>query len=344
MRLGVMLGYWSSGMGSPVELALAAEDLGYDSVWFAEAYGNDAVTQMTAAVLQTERIHVGSAVLQIPARSPAMTAMTAATLDQMSGGRIRLGLGLSGPQVAEGWHGMPYTKPLARTREYVDIVRAILRRDERVAYDGEVYRLPVPGGLDLGKPLKLIIHPIRSEIPVYLAAIGPKNTALAGEIADGWLPAFYMPEHAGMFREWLAEGAARSHRDLATLDVAVGTMVVMDDDVEAAMRWGRPGTALYLGGMGARSKNFYNELACRYGYEEAARTVQDLYLAGRKEEAMAAVPADLLDATGLFGPKERIAERIARYRDAGVTTLIVGTVGTLEQRVATLRALAEMAA
>jgi F420-dependent oxidoreductase-like protein len=319
-------------------LVQEAERLGFDSMWSAEAYGSDAVSLLTWYAAKTERIGVGTAVMQIPARTPAATAMTAITLDHLTLGRFRLGLGTSGPQVSEGWHGVPFGKPLARTREYVAIVRAILRRDEPVEFHGEHYEIPVRGGTGLGKPLKTIVHPLRTEIPIYLAAIGPKNVALAGEIADGWLPTFYAPAHAAMFEGWLAEGLARSGRDRSRFDVAPFTTVVLGDDLQACRDTVKPMLALYVGGMGARGRNFYNDLVARYGYEAEASAIQDLYLEGRKGEAAGAVPDALVDDVALVGPKERITEQVQRWSEAGVDTLIVGT-----RQAEALRALAEAA-
>ncbi len=326
MRLGLSLGYWSAGRADHVALALEAERLGYHSVWTAEAYGSDAVTTLTWLAARTERIHVGTAIMQMPARTPAMTAMTAATLDLLTGGRMLLGLGVSGPQVIEGWHGVPYGRPLERSREYVQIVRAILRRDQPLEHHGEHYDIPARGGSGLGKPLKLILHPLRPDIPIYLAAIGPKNVALAAEIADGWLPIFFSPERMSVFRAWLEEGFARAGaaKDRAKFDIAPSVRVALGDDLDACRASLKPDLALYIGGMGAREKNFYFNLACRYGYEEAARKIQDLFLQSKKAEATAAVPDALVDEVALCGPRERIAERLALWRGSGLTTLICG--------------------
>lgn len=327
MRLGLNLGYWDSSTdpAEHIELAQRAEALGFDSVWTAEAYGSDAVTAATWIAAQTKKIHVGTAIMQMPARTPAMTAMTAATLDYLSGGRFRLGLGASGPQVVEGWHGVPYGKPVTRAREYVSIVRKILAREEPLTHQGEHYQIPTPHGSGLGKPLKLISKPLRPDIPVYLAAIGPKNTALAAEIADGWLPVFYSPERAGLYREFLNEGFAKSGRSMADVDIAAGVSVVLGDDLQACRDHVKPNLALYIGGMGAKGKNFYYNLACRYGYEEAAEKIQDLYMARKKAEAIAAVPDALVDEVALVGPAERIAERVGAWKEAGVTTLLCST-------------------
>ncbi|MBI3733274.1 MAG: LLM class F420-dependent oxidoreductase [Chloroflexi bacterium] len=340
MRLGINLGYWGSRADNHVGLAQEADRLGYHSVWTAEAYGSDAVTTLTWVAAQTQRINVGTAIMQMPARTPAATAMTAATLDLLTGGRFMLGLGLSGPQVVEGWHGVPYGNPLVRTREYIQIVRTILERAEPLEHHGEHYDIPVRGGSGLGKPLKLIIHPLRANLPIYLAAIGPKNIALAAEIADGWLPAFFSPYRMDVFRPSLEAGFARAGggKNLQNFDLAVGARIAVGDDLDACRRQVKPGIALYIGGMGARGRNFYNDLARRYGYEDAAIRIQDLYLAGRRDEAIAAVPDALVDEVALCGPRERIAERLGAYRDAGVTTLICGA-GNVE----TIRMMAELA-
>jgi F420-dependent oxidoreductase-like protein len=325
MRLGLNLGYWGSGPADGVALVQEAERLGFDSVWTAEAYGSDAVTPLTWVGALTTKIKLGTAILQMPARSPAMTAMTAATLDLLSGGRVLLGLGLSGPQVVEGWHGQPYGKPLVRTREYIEIVRRILAREAPLDFHGEEYAVPIRGGTGLGKPLKLIIHPLRPRIPIYLAAIGPKNIELAGEIADGWLPVFFSPNRESAYLPPLEAGLARRQSSEA-FDIAPTVMIVLGDDIPACRAFVKPMLALYIGGMGARGRNFYNDLACRYGYEAAAHEVQDLYLGGRKEEAANAVPDALVDEVALCGPKERIAELLEPWKRSRATTLICGTV------------------
>jgi F420-dependent oxidoreductase-like protein len=346
LRLGVHIGYWGLGLSSTEQLELVqeAERLGYDSVWTAEAYGSDAVTILAWIAAQTERIKLGSAILQMPGRSPAMTAMTAATLDQLSGGRVLLGIGTSGPQVAEGWHGQRFGRQLQRTREYVDVVRMALRR-ERVEYRGETLELPLPDGP--GKALKLTIAPVQERIPIYIAAIGPKNTALTAEIADGWLPTLFSPEHVAAFRPLLEEGFARAGdgKSLAGFDIAPTVSVNVRDDRDAARDAMRPYLALYVGGMGSREQNFYNRLAQRYGFEDAAREVQDLYLEGRKDEAAAALPAELIDAVSLCGPADVVRERLAVFRDAGVGTLIVSPMAwSFEDRREQLRLVAELAA
>jgi F420-dependent oxidoreductase-like protein len=331
MRLGINFGYqdWGSGLDRAVQLAQEAEGLGYHSVWTAEAYGTDAVTPLTWLMAHTERLNFGSAILQMPARTPAMTAMTAATLDLMSGGRFLLGLGLSGPQVVEGWHGQPYGKPLRRSREYVDIVRTILAREAPLEHHGEEYDIPYqgPDATGLGKPLKIIVHPRRADIPIYLAAIGPKNVQLCAEIADGWLPIFFSPTR---FRETYGASidagfaAAAGNKTLADFDVAPTVSVIVGDDLDMLRGFVKPMAALYIGGMGARGRNFYNDLACRYGFEAAAKEIQDLYLDGKKQEAVAAVPDDLVDEISLIGPKERIADRLGAWQESGITTMIVG--------------------
>jgi len=324
MKLALGIGYSGAQMSIDMEAILEAERLGYDCVWTAESYGSDAVTPAAWAAARTTRIHVGTAIMQIPARTPAMTAMTAMTLDGLSGGRFRLGLGVSGPQVVEGWHGQRYGKPLAKTREYVEIVRAILRREKPVEFRGEYYEVPYagPGATGLGKPLRSILHG-RAEMPIYLAAIGPKNTALAAEICDGWIPTFFAPRHMAMFQGWLDEGFRARGGKPARFDVRASAAVVVGDDVAACRARIKPRIALYAGGMGARDRNFYNELMQRYGYEEAAARVQDLYLAGKKAEAEAAVPDALVDEVALCGPRERIRERLAEWRAAGPTTLAI---------------------
>ncbi|HKP87333.1 MAG TPA: LLM class F420-dependent oxidoreductase [Blastocatellia bacterium] len=340
MKLGLNFGYWGSGPSNNIAMAQEAERLGYDSLWTAEAWGSDAVTPLVWLAAKTERIKVGTAIMQMPARTPAMTAMTAATVDLLTGGRFLLGLGASGPQVVEGWHGVVYGKLLTRTREYVEIVRTILKRDRPLEHHGEYYDIPVRGGTGLGKPLKLIVHPLRASIPIYLAAIGPRNVALAAEVADGWLPVFFSPLRANVFGQSLEEGFSRRQdgKTRADFDIAPTVSVVMGDDVDACRAQVKPQLALYVGGMGARGKNFYNDLARRYGYEEAAARIQDLYLSGKKNEAVAAVPDELVDEVALCGPRERIKDQLAAWREAGVTTIICGA-GSIDS----VRAMAELA-
>ncbi len=341
MRLGLNLGYWGMGNDSDnLVLAKEADKLGYSVVWAAEAYGSDAATVLAFIAAQTETIDVGSAVFQIPGRSPANTAMTAATLDTLSNGRFRLGLGVSGPQVSEGWHGVRFDKPLARTREYVAIVRMALSR-QKVQFDGEFFTLPLPDGP--GKALTLTVHPVRENIPIYLAAVGPKNLELAGEIADGWLAIFYSPEYAAEHRAGIEAGRAKVGKTMDGFDVVATVPVVIGDDVDACAVPLRNYSALYLGGMGSRDKNFYNQLAVRMGYDEAAAAVQDLYLGRDYAGAAAAVPFDFIDKTALIGPPARIQDRLHAYADAGVTTLSVATYAeTIDERLATLRQMAEI--
>jgi F420-dependent oxidoreductase-like protein len=343
MRLGVHVGYWGLGLTAEQQLEIVqeAERLGYDSVWAAEAYGSDAATVLAWLAAGTTTIKLGSAIFQMPGRSAAMTAMTAATIDQLSDGRMRLGIGASGPQVAEGWHGQRYARQLQRTREYVAVVRMALAR-ERVAFHGETLELPLPDGP--GKALKLTIAPVQERIPIYLAAIGPKNTALAGEIADGWIPTLFAPEHVAEFRAHLDEGAARAGRTLERFDIAPTVNVLVTDDLAAGRDAMRPYLALYVGGMGSREQNFYNRLAVRYGFADAAQEVQDLYLEGKREEAGAALPDALIDLVTLCGPREHVRERLAVYREAGVGTLMVTPMAwSAEERLAQLRTIAELA-
>lgn len=325
MRLGISTGYSGAEIELPLDLILEADRLGYHSVWTAEAYGSDAVTPLAWIGAQTEQIGLGTAIMQMPARTPAMTAMTAITLDQLSGGRMLLGLGVSGPQVVEGWHGQPYAKPLGRTREYVSILRTIFAREERLTFEGDHYEIPYrgEGSLGLGKPLKSIIHG-RSDLPIYLAAIGPKNVELAAEIADGWLPIFFSPEHfEENYGEIVRSGLEKSGRTLDDLDIAPAVSVVVGEDLENCWMRIKPFVALYVGGMGARSKNFYYNLACRYGFEEAADQIQDHYMAGRRAEAIMAVPDDLVDAISLCGPRDRIADRLQLWQESPATTLLL---------------------
>jgi F420-dependent oxidoreductase-like protein len=345
MRLGLHVGYWGLGLTAEQQLEIVkeAESAGFDSVWAAEAYGSDTATVLAWLASHTERVKIGSAIFQMPGRTPAMTAMTAATLDQLSNGRMLLGIGSSGPQVAEGWHGQPFAQQLQRTREYVEILRKALAR-ERLEYKGELYELPLPDGP--GKALKLMIAPVQERMPIYIAAIGPRNTTLTGEIADGWLPTFFSPEHVAEFRTLLEEGAERAGNGKKiddSFDIAPNVNLCIDDDIDKARDQVRPLLALYVGGMGSRKKNFYNSLVQRYGFEDAAKEVQDLYLDGKKDEAAAALPAELIDQTSLVGPKERIKERIEVYREAGVGTLVATpTVFDPEARKRMIREIAEM--
>src|SRR5262245_27315565 len=329
MRLGISFGYqdWGAGLPGAIALAQEADRLGYHSGWVAEAYGTDAITPITWLLAHTENLKMGSAIAQMPARAPAMTAMTATTLDLMSGGRFLLGIGASGPQVSEGWYGEEYGKPLAKTREYVDIVRKVWKREEPLEHHGEFYDVPFngPGATGLGKPLKIIVHPRTADIPVYIASIGPKNVELTAEVADGWLPIFYSPTRArDVWGDSLTRGLAVAEpARAANFDVAPTVTVVVGDDVEALRDKAKPMVALYVGGMGAKGKNFYNDLACRYGFEAVAAEIQDLYLGGDKAAATALVPEELGDDVSLIGPKERIADRLEIWKEAGVTTMIV---------------------
>jgi len=340
VRLDLSLGYW--GTAAPpswLELVREAERLGFGVVWAAEAYGSDAVSVLTWTAAHTDRIGVGSAVLQIPARTPALTAMTAATLDALSDGRFRLGLGVSGPQVSEGWHGVAFDPPLARTREYVDVVRLALSR-QPVEYAGRHYQLPLPGGQ--GKALKLTVRPVRDHIPLYLAAVGPRNLELAGEIADGLLAVFYAPEHAATDHERLTAGRQRASRTGAHFDVVPTVPIVVGADIPATAEPLRRYAALYLGGMGSQGRNFYNALAGRRGFGDAARVVQERYLGGELAAAAAAVPQRFLDETALLGGRARIADRMQAYAESGVTSLALSPLaGTLPERIAAIRVAAE---
>lgn len=342
MQLGINLGYWGAGMDADnLVVAKEADKLGYAVCWAAEAYGSDAATVLSWVAAQTERIDVGSAIFQIPARQPAMTAMTAATLDSLSGGRFRLGLGVSGPQVSEGWYGVKFDKPLARTREYVEIVRKAMTR-ERLSYEGEHWTLPLPGGP--GKPIKLTVHPQREHIPLYIAAIGPKNLEQTGEIADGALLIFPAAEHLEETAlRHLRAGREKAGKTMEGFDVVPTVPLALgedgDDAIGALADMFRPYTALYVGGMGSRKQNFYNQLAQRMGYEKEAAEIQDKYLSGDKEGAAAAVPRSLIDSTTLLGSVDRIADRMRAYAEAGVTTLTLAPAGfTVEERLASLRA------
>lgn len=336
MQLGLSCGWWGVGQDEDnLALVQHAEELGVSVLWTAEAYGVDAPTVLAWVGARTSRIHLGAGVMQIPARTPTMTAMTAASLDALSGGRFRLGLGVSGPQVSEGWHGVPFGRPLARTREYVGIVRTALAR-QRVAVAGEHYTLPLPDGP--GKPLRLSVPPTGRTVPVYLAAVGPQNLELAGEIADGWLGVFLSPEFAGEQIAALDRGRARSADPGRPFALDATVPVSVGDDVAACADRVRPYAALYVGGMGSREQNFYHRLAARMGYAEEADRVQDLYLARRPRDAAAAVPERFIDETSLLGDRARIAERLTRYADAGMTTLTLAPYGdSLQERTHALR-------
>ena len=328
MRLGLMLGYSGSHYKMPLDLIKEADDLGFHSVWTAEAYGSDAVTPAAWALAHTKRIKAGTAIMQLAGRTPACTAMTAMTLDQLSGGRFLLGLGPSGPQVVEGWHGERYGKPLTRLKEYVSIVRKILAREAPVTHQGEHYSIPYqgPGTTGLGKPLKSILHG-NAAMPIYTAAISPNGLTVAGEIGDGVFPVWMNPARFDLLREPLEAGFAKAGggKGLGNFDVAPFVRVALGDDVDACRKVIKDFLALYIGGMGARGKNFYNDYACRLGYEAAAAQIQDLYLAGRKEEAAHAVPDSLVDECSLVGPAARIREHLAPWRAA----VARGEVGTI---------------
>lgn len=339
MRLSLMLGYSGRMLQLPWEMIHAAEECGYEALWTSEAYGSDALTPLAWIGAQTSRIKLGTAILQMSARTPAMTAMSAMSLDQLSGGRFILGLGLSGPQVVEGWHGQSYGKPLPRTREYVEIVRQIFRREQPLHYQGTYYQIPYQGSdaTGLGKPLKSILHG-RTDLPIYLAAIGPKNVQLAAEIADGWLPIFFSPErYRNVFSPLVESGLQKSSRTPAQLDILPSVAVVMTAELEVGYNMLKPGLALYIGGMGAVGKNFYYDLACRYGYEAAAQEIQQKYLAGDKGGAMMAVPDALVDEVALVGTPARIQDRLQRYREIGINHLLVSAFD-----VETIRAMADL--
>ena len=328
MKLSMPLSY-AGGFKESAERVAALEKAGLDTVWVAEAYGFDGVSLMGYLAAKTERVQIGSAILPIYTRTPSLLAMTAAGLDALSDGRFILGLGASGPQVIEGFHGVPYDKPLTRTREIVEICRKVWRR-ERVTHEGRAYTLPLPPeqGTGLGKPLKLITRPVRERIPIYVASLGPKNVQLTAEVADGWLPIFFLPEK---FDEvWGADlqaGLAKRSDELGPLEIVAGGLVAVGEDAAKMRDLARPMLALYVGGMGARGKNFYNDLACRFGFEAEAKVIQDLYLDGRKDEAAAAVPEGLLEAATICGPEGYVRERIAAFKEVGVTSLNVTPIG-----------------
>lgn len=346
MKLGLSLGYWGArmpgGLTGPTGTVALAEQLGYDSVWTAEAYGSDALTPLAWLGASTTRLRLGTGIVQLSARTPTATAMAAMTMDQLSGGRMVLGVGASGPQVVEGWYGQPYPRPLARTREYVEILRATIRR-EKVVHDGAQYQIPYAGGYGLpssglGKPLRSTLHPVREDLPIMLAAEGPKNVALAAEIADGWLPLFYSPHDTGFYDDALAEGFGRpgARRGPADFEIICPVTVVVDDDVERAADAVRPYLALYVGGMGAKGANFHHEAVARLGYEDVCAKIQDLYLEGRKDEAAALVPTELVEKIALVGPKEKIRDDLAPWLESPVTTMNIGADET------TLRTMAEL--
>ena len=339
LKLGYNTGYWSAGPPDGVAEAIAEADrLGLDSIWAAEAYGSDCLTPLAWWGASTERVRLGTGILQMSARQPAAAAMAAMTLDHLSGGRLILGIGVSGPQVVEGWYGMPFAKPLARTREYVEIMRSIWARSGPVTNDGPHYPLPLAGGTGPAKPLKSSIHPLREEIPIFLAAEGPKNIALGAEICDGWMAMLLSPHHQQPYAEALAEGFARpgARRSAEDFEIAATVPMLVSDDLESAADALRHYYALYFGGMGAKGKNFHANVAIRMGYGEMIETVQDLYLEGRKQEAAAAIPIELIDQMSLIGPREKIRDDLEAWRESFVTTLLIGG------DVATLRTAAEL--
>jgi len=337
LKLGLNTGYWAGGPPpAAAETVAEAEKLGFDSMWAAEAYGSDVLTPLAWWGARTETIRIGTAIMQMSARTPAAAAMAAMTMDHLSGGRFVLGLGVSGPQVVEGWYGQPFGKPLARTREYIAILRAIWARKGPVTFDGEYYTLPVPDGTGLGKPLKSSIHPLREDIPVFLGAEGPKNVALAGELCDGWLALFFSPHHAGFYRDALAEGFARegARRSFDDFEVCASVPIVIDDDVERAADAVRPMYALYFGGMGARNRNFHADVPRRMGFEAEVEKIQDAYLDGRKDEAAALVPTALVEQLALVGPADKIRHDLEAWRESIVTTLLVSGDAAYLRRIA----------
>jgi F420-dependent oxidoreductase-like protein len=326
LKLGLNLGYWAGGPPPGAAQAIAeAERLGFDSIWTAEAYGSDAITPLAWWGASTERIKLGTAIVQMSARTPAATAMAAMSLDYLSQGRLILGLGVSGPQVVEGWYGQPFAKPLARTREYIGILREVWARNGPVTNDGVHYPLPLKDGTGLGKPLKSSVHPLRDDIPIYLAAEGPKNIALAGELCDGWLALFYSPHHDDFYRDALTEGLNHptARRGPDDFEVAATVPLIVTDDVEQAADALRPMYALYFGGMGARSANFHANVAIRMGYEQEVAKIQELYLGGDKQAAAATVPTELLEQLTLIGPPDKIRAELDAWRDSIVTTLLI---------------------
>jgi F420-dependent oxidoreductase-like protein len=328
LKLGLQLGYSGAQVADSIAAGKVADELGFHSIWTAEAYGSDAITPLAWIGAHTKEVKLATGIMQMPARSPAMTAMTAATLDALSVGRFISGVGLSGPHVVEVWHGEAYGKPLQKTREYIEILKTIWKREKPLEFSGSHYQIPFsgPNATGLGKPLKSILHP-RPDIPVVLAAIGPKNVALAAEIADGFIPAFFSPYRADAFKPSLDAGFAKRASDLRPapeFDVFAGGAVIVTDDIEGGLNFVKPMLGLYIGGMGARGRNFYNDLACRYGFEKEAKEIQDLYLEGKKAEAIAAVPNDLADEVSLVGPKERIRDRLEAWKESPCTVLLLG--------------------
>jgi F420-dependent oxidoreductase-like protein len=326
IKLGYNTGYWSSGPPSgALDGILEAERLGFDSIWTAEAYGSDALSPLAWWGARTEKVKLGTAIMQMAARTPAATAMAAITMDHLSNGRFILGLGASGPQVVEGWYGQPYPKPLARTREYVEVIRRIVAREAPVEFHGDHFDMPFPGGAGLGKPLKSTVHPLRNDIPIYLAAEGPKNVALSAEICDGWLPLFFSPKEDAFYRKCLAEGfaAAGDPSKAERFEIPATVMLIPGDDIDACADMVRPFLALYAGGMGARGANFHFEVFARMGYEDVANKVQELYLEGKKGEAAAAIPLEMVEDVALIGPPDKIRGELDRWRETCLTTFLL---------------------
>lgn len=335
MKLGLMTGYWGARPPKGVTEAIAAADeLGWDSIWTAEAYGSDALTPLAWWGSQTKNVDLGTAIMQMSARTPTASAMAALSMDHLSGGRFRLGLGVSGPQVVEGWYGRPYPKPLARTREYVNIVRQVLAREAPVSLSGAHYSLPYEGGMGLGKALKPTVHPFRSDLPIYLAAEGPKNVALAAEICDGWLPLYFGPKSDEFYRNALQLGFDKGGRhNFDTFEIACPVPIIPHDDVEVAAQFVRGALALYVGGMGAKGANFHFDVLARLGWESECHTIQELYMSGRKDEAMASIPLQMVEDVALVGPPDKIKEELPRWAETCLTTLLVSGDAQLVRQV-----------
>jgi F420-dependent oxidoreductase-like protein len=346
LKLGLNLGYWGIGPqgDEAVEIVRAAESAGFDSVWAAESYGSDVVSVLAWLAPQTETIKLGAAIMQVPARPPAAAAMAGATIDALSGGRFIFGFGPSGPQVSEGWYGVPYPKPWGRTREYIEIVRAIIAREGRLTYEGEHYRLPIEGGTGQGKALKLNFHPVRNEIPVFVGAIGRKSVEMAAEVCDGWIPIFSSPDaFQATWGEHLEAGLAKGGRSRGDLEVSPAVSVAIDGDLDVARGVVKASLLLYLGGMGSRDTNFYVDLVHRFGFGAVADEVQALYLDGKRDQAYAAIPDELVDATSLVGPEAEVAARVESFAAAGVDRLICSPVHMdREQRLHTVNRLAAL--
>ena len=344
MKLAMLLPY-SNRFSEAVDRVVQLEKAGLDLIYVPEAYAADAVSAMGYLAAKTETVQIGSGILPIYSRTPTLLAMTAVGMDEISNGRFVLGLGASGPQVIEGFHGIPYKAPLGHTREAIEICRKVWKREEKLTYDGKYYTLPLPEdqGTGLGKPLKIITHPLRPNIPIHIASLGPKNVELTAELAEGWLPTLFMPEKADLaFGDALKIGLSKRSNDLPPLDIVAGGMVAIGDEVKQYLDFGRPNTALYVGGMGARGRNFYNSLVQRYGFEQEALQIQDLYLSGKKKEAEAAVPLELLEGMNLVGPEGYIKEKIAQFAEAGVTYLNIGPIGSPEEQMKIVEKLKEI--